>query len=80
MKQNTLTKYDDNKILQLAELYIKFNAKELKDESSYCFRSHFTNLFPEAVSTVSSMPLTQDTITKIMRWQRTLAENIGGLN
>ena len=76
MKLNMLTNYDDTKIMQLAELYLKFHAKELQDTTSYKFRSQFKHLFPEAVSTVSSIPLTKDSINKMIEWQRTISNNM----
>ena len=61
--------FDIVKILPLVELYLKMNADKCQDNQSYAFRSSFKDIYPKAITTVTSMPLNDINIKKVIDWR-----------
>tara|TARA_B110000977_G_scaffold66607_1_gene90563 strand:+ start:2134 stop:2385 length:252 start_codon:yes stop_codon:yes gene_type:complete len=71
--------YDYDKLLQLLELYLKGNAETYKDDTTYADREYLKETYPNAVSSVASMPLTLESVQKALKWQEQIQSKFQGM-
>lgn len=71
--------YDYDKLLQLLELYLKANAETYKDDTTYADREYLKETYPNAVSSVASMPLTLESVQKALKWQEQIQSKFQGM-
>lgn len=63
------TSFDNGKLFQLLELYMKANPNKYKDDTTYADREYLKDTYPGAVSVISSMPLNMETVKDALKWQ-----------
>tara|TARA_B110000977_G_scaffold196584_1_gene277243 strand:+ start:1590 stop:1847 length:258 start_codon:yes stop_codon:yes gene_type:complete len=78
-KVNQHVSYDYAKLLQLLELYLKSNAETYKDDTTYADREYLKEQFPNAVSSVATMPLTMESVQKALKWQEQIQSKFSGM-
>ena len=71
--------FDYGKLLQLLELYMKANPNKFKDDTTYADREYLKDMYPNAVSSVSSMPLNMETIDDALKWQEQIQSKFGNM-
>tara|TARA_B110000208_G_C11797236_1_gene440187 strand:+ start:5373 stop:5630 length:258 start_codon:yes stop_codon:yes gene_type:complete len=78
-KVNQHVSYDYDKLLQLLELYLKSNTETYKDDTTYVDREYLKEQYPNAVSSVTTMPLTMESVQKALKWQEQIQSQFQGM-
>uniref|UniRef100_A0A6C0J7Y7 Uncharacterized protein n=1 Tax=viral metagenome TaxID=1070528 RepID=A0A6C0J7Y7_9ZZZZ len=71
--------YDYDKLLQLLELYLKGNDETYRDNTTYADREDLKDIYPGAVSSVTTMPLTMESVQKALKWQEQIQSKFQGM-